>query len=163
MHTFDEEDLTSEEEQEDDDVDVENWRAAFRAEVVVDWISLSCVLRNDVCEQTEGVVKEPDTFSILLKLTSVVLFIGGIWGNRVFKTGLLEKRLFAVGLLTNKFSDEEGMELPGTMDAEFAIAANAIAGWFCAAARYTDAGWGNVNFVAADPAVWEKSIGHPRK
>lgn len=131
---------------------------------MVDWISLSCVFRNDVCEKTEGVVEEQDTFSILLKLTSVGLFICALWGNRVFNTGLLEKRLFVVGLLTNKFSEEEGIELPGIAVAEFAIAANAIAGWLCAAARYTDAGWGNVipNFVADDPVVWEKSIGHPK-
>ena len=35
LQTFDDENLTSEEEQ-GEEVEVENWRAAFRAEVVVD-------------------------------------------------------------------------------------------------------------------------------
>ena len=95
---------------------------------MVDCISLSCVFKNDACEKTEGVVEEQDTFSILLKFASVGLIIGALWGNKVFSTGLLVKRLFAVELLTNKFSEEEGIELPGTAVAEFAIAANAIAG-----------------------------------
>jgi hypothetical protein len=86
------------------------------------------VFRNDACEKTEGVVEEQDTLSILLKFTSVGLFIGALWVNRVFNTGLFEKRLFAVGLLRNKLSDEEGIVPPDTTDAEFAIAANAIAG-----------------------------------
>jgi hypothetical protein len=36
LQTFGEEDLASDEEQTEEEVDVENWSAAFRAEVVVD-------------------------------------------------------------------------------------------------------------------------------